>query len=179
MNLFQLKKALISIGVYNKKRLDFYSMLQEKDSINTNNKYYRVEALISLSILIGESTKSEKIKLLYETYSIKGSRGIGKENIIRLLNDLLFISLKAIPESCLLLNDNCKTLKIYVSNIESSFQSFFHQSVNEILEKKDEMEFEEFKNKFKNSFIKKLLSPSKSRKLAYKIHAIQLASFLN
>ena len=164
MNNVQLQTACRALGIDLERFQSFFDRFSAND-------YYDMKKLNCLGILLGKGTITEKVKLVFENSDLDTSKTLSREEIEHMIESLISVSCIIIPSYAMSINGNSQELEKYVQHmflIIRGTQRFF---TSLILEKRCDINLEEFQECFTYDVVQKLLSSRTLREYAVELYA--------
>jgi hypothetical protein len=158
----KLQKSLaeLSMGFSEDKKSFFDHFIAEKKGSQTAFSAILVR---TVGILLSKGSKTVKLRLLFEIYDISIKKKLSSEELQALIKNIIFISLRAVPEyaeHCYPNNKKLGPLVKYFQDIEEFILSFF----SNIVKKEPDLRMPDLIKLFENERLRILLSPQKLRK---------------
>ncbi|OMJ69607.1 hypothetical protein SteCoe_32625 [Stentor coeruleus] len=136
----------------------------------SNESDFLVKKIICLGILLAKGEATEKINLLFETYSNRKFNFLSHFELEEMITDIIEISCIKIPKYVLSLNKQDASLRRYVSKISITVPSMITYHTDIFTETLDRITLEYFEAKMKNSKLLHLLNTKSARIIATQMY---------
>jgi hypothetical protein len=145
----------------------FYSLFLDENCSTPEAKVYKTKKIVCLAILLGLSSEEEKLNLLFMNYDEKISKILDKNEVERLVEDIIFIHLFAIPKYVLSVYPQERLLEQYLNKfipVMNDLCVYYH---SQIMKTCDIIGINQFKLQFRSKRISKLLNGQKLREYIF------------
>lgn len=126
--------------------------------------------ICTLSIILGIASDTDKIKLLFQNYDLDSNKYLDKQEVIMLIEDILWIFLCAVPKYTFLVNGKNPVISNEIEKLNSA-QSYAKNSIiTHILDSESRVTMESYAKKFTKKEVKILLNPVRLRNHALEVY---------
>ncbi|OMJ74690.1 hypothetical protein SteCoe_26332 [Stentor coeruleus] len=147
----------------------FYSLLKITDNGNNKELIFCSRKLCTLGIIYGSSSELEKVRLLFQNYDIDTSKVLNTYEISKLVQDVVFIVLEAIPLFAMHLYPFDSEIMCFIQKFNMAKEYVQDIIVNMLMNDSSEITYAAFLKSFKSFQVRSLINPKDLRKFCEKI----------
>ncbi|OMJ70106.1 hypothetical protein SteCoe_32001 [Stentor coeruleus] len=166
-NLFKVGKI---IGFDAQSKKEFYDQFAVTTLAIRKVQMLNSRRICTLSIILGNASESDKIKLLFQNYDLDSNKYLDKQEIVMLIEDILWIFLYAIPNYTLLINENNALISNEALKLNSAQSYAKNDIITHILDSESRITMESYAKKFTKKEVKMLFNPERLRHHALEIY---------
>ncbi|OMJ74740.1 hypothetical protein SteCoe_26286 [Stentor coeruleus] len=125
--------------------------------------------ICTLSIILGRSDESEKLRLLFKNYDLDANKNLDKKEILLLIDDVLWVFLYAIPQYAKSLEPQNSILNDGVTKMANAHEYIKSELFSRFLDKETSVTIESYMKKFGKKDLKIILYPNRIRHFALEV----------
>ncbi|OMJ74689.1 hypothetical protein SteCoe_26331 [Stentor coeruleus] len=166
-NLFKVGKI---IGFDAQSKKEFFDQFMVNTLAVRKVEMLNSRRICTLSIILGSGSDNDKIKLLFQNYDLDSNKYLDKQEVIMLIEDILWIFLYAVPNYTLLVNGKNTLIGNEVQKLNSAQSFAKNDIVAHILDSESRITMESYARKFTKKEVKMLFNPERLRNRALEIY---------
>lgn len=125
--------------------------------------------ICTLSIILGRGEESEKLRLLFKNYDLDANKNLDKKEILLLIDDVLWVFLKAVPQYTKSLELENNFLADGVAKMERAHEHIKSELFSRFLDRETSVTIESYMKRFNKNDLKIILYPNRIRHFALEI----------